>query len=117
MATKILNFNETLAANATQIEATPEGGITPLAGLTWTLVEVRPYFTGKGDLFIFLDDQQYIQVASEDVATYGKPVVCAIQVKQPSAFHAKFSDRSGASNFVGVDLVIEETSGTAAPGA
>jgi len=35
--------------------------------------------------------------------------VVGIQIAQPVVFHIKFDDRSGASNYVGVDLVIEET--------
>lgn len=108
MATKILNANGTLTANQSNIEF--GSGFTPKAGLRWTIVELRPYFAGKGDAFGFIDDQQYHDVASEDVATYGKPHVVGVQIQQPVIFHAKFTDRSGASNFVGVDIVVEETS-------
>lgn len=97
----------TLTASQSNIEA--GSGFTPKAGLQWVAVEVRPYFQGKGDFFLFVDDQQYIQIASEDVATYGKPHVIAILVKQPVILHTKFTDRSGAGNFVGVDLTVEET--------
>ncbi len=107
MATKILNGLVSLTANQNNIEAGT--GFTPKAGLQWVAVEVRPYFQGKGDFFLFVDDQQYIQVASEDVATYGKPHVIAVLVKQPVILHTKFTDRSGVANAVGVDLVVEET--------
>ena len=107
MATKILNANTTLSGNQTNLEAGT--GFTPKAGLRWTIVELRPYFSGKGDFLGFVDDQQYHDIASEDVATYGKPHVVGVIIQQPVIFHAKFSDRSGVSNFVGVDIVVEET--------
>jgi len=112
MATKGLNRNTTL----TSLQALLEAGVgdTPPAGLTWTIVELRPYFSGKGDFFAFVDDQQRIQIASEDVATYGKPLVLGITIQQPVTMHWKFTDRSAASNFVGVDIILEETSTTGA---
>src|SRR5712692_2536890 len=111
MATKQLNRILALTSNQTLIES--GSGDTPSAGLTWTIVELRPYFAGKGDFFAFVDDQQRIQIASEDVATYGKPLVLGITIKQPVTMHWKFSDRSAANNAVGVDITIEETSTTA----
>jgi len=107
MTTRIISLSTLLAANAAPTEIGE--GISPSSGLNWTLVEVRPFFQGKGDFYLFVDDQQYLQVASEDVATYGKPHVVGIQIAQPVVFHIKFDDRSGSSNYVGVDLVIEET--------
>ena len=111
MATKQLNRILALTSNQTLIESGT--GDTPPAGLTWTVVELRPYFQGKGDYFLFIDDQQRIQVASEDVATYGTPTVLGITIKQPVTLHTKFSDRSAANNNVGVDMTIEETTSTA----
>ena len=111
MATKQLNRTTTLTANQVNLEAGT--GDTPPAGLTWTVVELRPYFAGKGDYFLFVDDQQRIQISSEDVATYGKPLVLGVTIKQPVILHDKFTDRSGASNFVGVDFTVEETVSTA----
>lgn len=110
MATKNFNLTVALTSNQTLIESGQ--GLTPKAGLTWVAVELRPYFQGKGDFFFFVDDQQYIQIASEDVATYGTPWVGAIQIKQPVIFHFKFSDRSAANNAVGVDFTVEESAST-----
>lgn len=112
MATKILNTNGALGAGDANVEFGT--GFTPKAGLTWVAVELRPYFTGAGDCFLYVDDQQYIQVASEDVSTFGRPHVIAIQVQQPVLLHLKFTDRSGAANAVGADLTVEETSTTGA---
>lgn len=107
MATRI--YNLVLALTPSQALAEAGTGLTPKAGLTWTGVELRPYFQGKGDFFLFVDDQQVIQIASEDVATYGKPIVIGIQIAQPVVFHFKFTDRSAAANAVGIDVTIEET--------
>ncbi|MDE1868179.1 MAG: hypothetical protein KGI08_10790 [Thaumarchaeota archaeon] len=110
MATKQLNRTVSLTASQANIEAGT--GDTPPAGLTWTIVELRPYFQGKGDFFMFIDDQQRVQIASEDVATYGKPMVLGVTIKQPVILHWKFTDRSAAVNAVGVDSTIEETTST-----
>lgn len=107
MATRILNRTLSLTASQALIESGT--GDTPKAGLTWVITEIRPYFQGKGDFFLFIDDQQLIQISSEDVATYGKPHVVGIQIKQPVIIHSKFTDRSALANAVGVDIVIEET--------
>lgn len=89
---------------------TPVGDVvTPPEGIKWTLVEIRPRFSGTGTLKILFDTELYYTIRSTVTpGTYAKPHVVAIDVAKPHRLVLTGAADSGNIT-IECELVIEES--------
>lgn len=108
MATRIIKVVGSLAASALNIELTGSP-LRPPSGLKWTIVELRPFFQGRGFIVGKFDTEQYHEVDQRDVVQYGKPHTIALDIVQPHRYQILGNDESALANALGEDVVIEES--------
>lgn len=108
MATRIFKVKKALAASAVNDELTGSP-LQPPSGLKWTIVELRPFFGGNGNVKGKFDTEQYHEIDRQDVIQYGKPHTVALDIIQPHKYEIRADDESAAPNTIGETIVVEES--------
>lgn len=105
MATRILYYRKDVGTTETDFD----DDVTPPTGIKWTLVEIRPRFSGNGTLRIYFDTELYHTIRSTVTpGAYQKPHTVAIDVAQPHVLRLTGQADSGTIT-IEVELVIEES--------
>ncbi len=112
MATRTIRLLFSVVANALGIELT-NAPLAPPSGVKWTVVELRPFFQGRGRVFGKFDTELYHEIDQRDVVQYGMPHQVALDIVQPHKYDVFVDDESGFANAGGEDVVIEESPLTA----
>jgi hypothetical protein len=106
MATRIFLLRDASVGTAEKQIGDP---LAPPAGIKWTLVEIRPRFSGAGTLRIRFDTELYYEIRSTVTpGAYAKPHTVALDVAQPHKLVVTAAADSGTIA-VEVELVVEES--------
>lgn len=108
MATRTFRVSVSLTASQLNVEAIGSP-LQPASGLKWTIVELRPFFQGRGLYKAKFDTELYHEIDQRDVLQYGKPHTVALDIVQPHKYEIRFDDESAFANAVGADIVVEES--------